>query len=175
MSDQPTTRPTVVTAVVTSERGVLLLERRDGAPAWTFPGGEQETGEDYFDTAVRECAEETGLEVTPVWHLGERIHPKSQRHMVYLACSTMDLDVTNLEPDEHVQVRWVPYAEAAGLLPGLFTPVAEHLEHVFQVDVDRCSACGRVPGKWQPTVGGKRDRLTIEECRQCGAAWTGLH
>ncbi len=40
--------------------------------------------------------------------------------------------------------------------------------------IDRCPDCGKVPGKWQPTVGGRLDELTLEECRTCGAAWTGL-
>ncbi len=40
-------------------------------------------------------------------------------------------------------------------------------------DVDRCPDCGKVPGKWQPTVSARRSELTLEECRTCGAAWTG--
>ncbi len=40
-------------------------------------------------------------------------------------------------------------------------------------DDERCPQCGKRPGKWQPTVGAPRAELTLEECRTCGAAWTG--
>jgi ADP-ribose pyrophosphatase YjhB (NUDIX family) len=44
---------------------VLLVRRRFGARrgAWSFPAGFVEFGEEPADAAVRECLEETGLEV----------------------------------------------------------------------------------------------------------------
>ena len=47
----------------------LLLVRRarpPGAGEWSLPGGGQELGETLFETARREVAEETGLDVEPV-------------------------------------------------------------------------------------------------------------
>jgi 8-oxo-dGTP pyrophosphatase MutT (NUDIX family) len=56
-------RPSVITAIVTSDRGVLIGHRHDGKPPWTFIAGEQKPGEVYVDTILREVKEETGLEI----------------------------------------------------------------------------------------------------------------
>lgn len=53
-------------AVVTSARGVLLGRRCDGNQPWPFPGGAQEPGETYADTAVRETREETSLAIVGI-------------------------------------------------------------------------------------------------------------
>jgi 8-oxo-dGTP diphosphatase len=73
--------------IVTSPRGVLVGRRMDGKPPWTFIAGEQEPGERAGDTAVREVKEETGLRVRAGEVIGERVHPKSGRHMIYMAAA----------------------------------------------------------------------------------------
>jgi 8-oxo-dGTP pyrophosphatase MutT (NUDIX family) len=122
-------RPSVITAIVTSERGVLIGHRWDGKPPWTFIAGEQEPGETHADTIIREVKEETGLEIAAGDVLGERVHPKTGRHMVYVAAKPSGkLDTVVGDPDELSEVRWAPLAEAVELLPGMFEPVHEHLE-----------------------------------------------
>jgi 8-oxo-dGTP diphosphatase len=122
-------RPSVITAIVTSSRGVLIGHRHDGRPPWTFIAGEQEPGEAYVDTIIREVKEETGLEIVAGDILGERVHPKTERHMVYIAARPArdDMDVTVGDPDELSEVKWASLAEADELLPGMFEPVREHL------------------------------------------------
>lgn len=119
----------VVTAIVTSEHGVLLCHRRDGSPEYSFPGGEWEDDESAEDCAIRETAEETGLtvELGPV--LGERIHPKTGRRMIYYPATPVgdDTRVKVGDTDEHDAVQWMTWAEAEPLLPYLFGPVHEHL------------------------------------------------
>lgn len=51
-----------VGAVVTDDRGRVLLVREDGR--WLAPGGEVESGESHRDALVREVREETGIEIT---------------------------------------------------------------------------------------------------------------
>jgi len=125
---EPTPEPTVAMAIVTSERGVLLARRHDGKPPWTFVGGGIEDGESPSDAAVREVKEEAGLAVAAGTVLGARVHPKTGAAMAYVACSPLNgLEVHVGDPEDHAEVRWVPWAEAEDLLPHLFEPVAEHL------------------------------------------------
>jgi 8-oxo-dGTP diphosphatase len=121
-------QPAVVAAIVTSPRGVLVGRRRDGKPLWTFIAGEQEPGEQPEDTAIREVKEETGLRIQAGDVIGERVHPKTNRRMIYMAAApTHGTDVFVNDEDELAEVRWAGLAEADELLPGLFGPVREHL------------------------------------------------
>jgi 8-oxo-dGTP diphosphatase len=127
-------RPSVITAIVTSERGVLIGHRHDGRPPWTFIAGEQEPGEAYPDTIIREVKEEAGLEIVAGDVIGERVHPKTGRHMVYVAARSArddELDVSVGDPDELSEVKWATLVEADELLPGMFEPVREHLSHTL--------------------------------------------
>jgi 8-oxo-dGTP diphosphatase len=120
----------VVAAIVTSRLGVLIGRRNDGKPPWTFIAGEQDAVKDEnpADTAVREVKEETGLRVEAGAVIGERVHPKTGRRMVYIAAApTHGTDVFVGDEEELAEVRWVTMAEADELLPGMYEPVREHL------------------------------------------------
>lgn len=121
-------RPAIVAAIVTSGQGVLVERRHDGRPLWTFPAGEAEPGESPADTAVRETKEECGLQIVVSHVIGERTHPKTQRHMFYLACRPYQgTGVHNGDEDELAEVKWVSLPEAEELLTGMFEPVLAHL------------------------------------------------
>ena len=136
-SDKPANRPIsveealeqpVVAAIVTSELGVLVGRRNDGKPPWTFIAGEVEPGESPADAAVREVKEETGLDVQAAEVIGERVHPKTGRTMIYMAAEpTHGTEVFVGDEDELAEVRWVGFTEADELLPGMFEPVREYL------------------------------------------------
>lgn len=72
--------------VVTGRRGVLLLRHRL-LGIWVQPGGHVEPGEAPWDTARRETAEETGLDVRfasetsvpPLLHVD--VHPAARGHV----------------------------------------------------------------------------------------------
>jgi 8-oxo-dGTP pyrophosphatase MutT (NUDIX family)/transcriptional regulator with XRE-family HTH domain len=118
----------VAAAIVTSELGVLIGRRNDGKPPWTFIAGEVEPGESPADAAVREVKEETGLRVRAGDVIGERVHPKTGRTMIYMAATpTHGTDVFVGDEVELAEVRWVSLAEADDLLPGMFEPVREYL------------------------------------------------
>lgn len=121
-------RPAIVAAIVTSKEGVLVERRHDGRPLWTFPAGEAEPGESAADTAIRETKEECGLQIVISHVIGERHHPKTGRYMIYLAARPYQgTAVHNGDEAELAEVRWVQFAEAEGLLTGMYEPVREHL------------------------------------------------
>lgn len=119
----------VVAAIVTSHLGVLAGRRNDGRPPWTFIAGEIEPGEAQVDAAVREVKEETGLLVRAgQQEIGRRVHPKTKRTMIYLACTPVaGTDVFVGDEEELAEVRWLSLAEVDTLMPGVFEPVREHL------------------------------------------------
>ena len=84
-------RLTVAVAIIVEQSCVLLVHRRanDGAPPWVLPGGKVEPGESAGQAAAREVLEETGLTVRAVRILGERIHPDTGAHLVYVACEVI--------------------------------------------------------------------------------------
>ena len=113
--------------------------RRRGREAvtWTLPKGTPESGETVEETALREVAEETGLQVRIVEPLraieydfaqdGTRIHKTV--HYFLMAPTGGDLSLHDVEFEK---VRWVPFDEVGGLLTfaterELVAEAADHL------------------------------------------------
>jgi 8-oxo-dGTP diphosphatase len=118
----------IAAAIVTSASGVLITERRDGKPPVGFVAGECEPGERPEDAAVREVKEETGLEVRTGDVIGERDHPRTGRHMIYLSAKPVrGLEVFVGDQSELSDVRWASVTEALELMPDMFEPVREYL------------------------------------------------
>jgi 8-oxo-dGTP pyrophosphatase MutT (NUDIX family)/transcriptional regulator with XRE-family HTH domain len=126
------TQQPIVAAIVTSRRGVLITARRDGKPPWGFVTGEVEPGEQARDAAVREVKEETGLEVRFSEVIGERDHPRTSRHMIYMAARPVrGTKVFIGDEAELSEVCWASLAEAEELMPDMFGPVHDHLVRVI--------------------------------------------
>ncbi|MFJ8473106.1 NUDIX hydrolase [Kitasatospora sp. NPDC094011] len=108
----------------------LMVRRRvsEGQLSWQFPAGEIEAGESPEEAAVRETAEETGLEVAAVKLLGERVHPKTGRLMSYTAGEVVSATAEVVDTDELDALAWATHAEIPEYVPyGLFEPVQEYL------------------------------------------------
>jgi len=108
---------------------VLLLERADRPGFWQSVTGSQHEGEGLRDTAIREVAEETGLDATryplrdwnlrneyeiyPVWR--HRYAPGVTHNAEHVFGLTLPgrLPVV-LSPREHLRFEWLPWREAAG-------------------------------------------------------------
>jgi 8-oxo-dGTP pyrophosphatase MutT (NUDIX family) len=125
----------IVAAIVTSRRGVLVTKRLDGVPPWGFVTGKIEPGESPADAAVREVKEETGLEVQHGEIIGQRLHPATERLVIYMTARLAkgaSTETFNGDLTELTEVRWVNLAEAAELLPDMYEPVRKYLGRVVR-------------------------------------------
>jgi 8-oxo-dGTP diphosphatase len=64
------------TAIIPFPENKILLIKRNTVPFvgyWALPGGRMDPGENVEQTIVRECKEETGLDVTVAYKVGEYI------------------------------------------------------------------------------------------------------
>ncbi|MGP3924752.1 NUDIX hydrolase [Streptomyces sp. 8N616] len=124
-------QPGISAAIVVNEGRVLMVRRRmkEGELSWQFPAGAIEAGETAEQAAVRETLEETGLTVSAVKLLGERVHPKTQRLMSYTACDVVSGTAHVADEEELAELAWVTHAEIPEYVPyGLFEPVQDYLD-----------------------------------------------
>jgi 8-oxo-dGTP diphosphatase len=134
MTETTTEQQGISTAIIVDGGRVLMIRRRqrEGKLSWAFPGGGIEAGETAEGAAVREVAEETGLDVKAIRMLGDRVHPDTGRHMSYVACERVGGEARVEDDDELAEVAWVRHADIPGLVPwGLFGPVQEYLDEVL--------------------------------------------
>lgn len=118
----------VLVVIHTPDRQVLLMERADAPGLWQSVTGSQDAGETLEQTAVREVAEETGLDATRFaladWRLTNefeifqrwrhRYAPGVTHNTEHVFGLTLPeaLPVT-LAPREHLNFVWLPWIEAA--------------------------------------------------------------
>lgn len=123
----------IAAAVVTYSGRVLLIRRAvaEGTLSWQFPAGKMQPGERAEEAAMREVAEETGVEVTVTRLLGERFHPATGSRIAYVACSAADATARVAAPREVAEVRWASLREADELTGGMIhDPVRQCLSEV---------------------------------------------
>ena len=119
----------VLVLVHTPDLLVLLLERADFPEHWQSVTGSCEPGEPLADTAVRELAEETGIdaaafggvvdwqlandfEIFPQWR--HRYPPGTAHNTEHVFALPVPGPVdVRLNPREHLQHAWLPWREAA--------------------------------------------------------------
>jgi len=118
----------VLVLVYTGDGQVLLMERADAPGFWQSVTGSQDVGETLAQTAIREVREETGLdaaqfELTP-WQIENHYEIYERWRHRYAPGVTHNtehvfglklpapLPIT-LEPREHLNFLWLPWAEAA--------------------------------------------------------------
>ncbi|MQA09131.1 MAG: NUDIX domain-containing protein [Pseudonocardiaceae bacterium] len=128
------TQSPIAAAIVTQGGKVLLVKRRvkEGSLSWQFPAGEVEAGESAGEAAVREAHEETGLSVKESSVIGERVHPKTGRTMIYVACDVVSGEASVVDDEELVEFAWSERDQLAEYVPyGFYGPVQEHLDTVL--------------------------------------------
>jgi len=119
----------VLVLVHTQDLHVLLLERADYPAHWQSVTGSVEPGETLGDAAVRELAEETGIdaaayggvidrkvsnafEIFPQWR--GRYAPGTTHNVEHVFALAVPHRVpVTLAPREHLGFEWLPWREAA--------------------------------------------------------------
>ncbi|MDD3529272.1 MAG: dihydroneopterin triphosphate diphosphatase [Gallionellaceae bacterium] len=118
----------VLVVIHTPDGQVLLLERADHPGWWQSVTGSQEAGESLLETAVREVAEETGLDalahdlrdwnyrnVYAIYDCYRHRYPPGTTHNtehVFGLTVPAALPV-RLAAGEHLAWQWLPWQEAA--------------------------------------------------------------
>jgi dATP pyrophosphohydrolase len=119
----------VLVLVYTKDLDVLVIERADFPDHWQSVTGSAEPGEALADTAVRELAEETGIdasafggvvdwgmsnvyEIFPKWR--HRYEPGTTHNTEHVFALPVPAPVpVRLNPREHLRHAWLPWREAA--------------------------------------------------------------
>jgi 8-oxo-dGTP diphosphatase len=129
-------RASIAAAIIVREGEVLLVRRRvrEGQLSWQFPAGEIEPGESDADAAIRETAEEVGLDVRAIERLGERVHPATGRTMVYVACRIVSGTARVVDDEELSEVEWCDRATLLEHVPyPFYEPVQKYLDANLRV------------------------------------------
>ncbi len=122
-----------VGAFVVSDHKVLLLRRcgSHGEGTWGLPGGHQEFGETPEQTAVREVAEETGLNVIETRRMGftDDQMLDIDRHYItlFIGCDVSTGVAQIMEPDKATDLGWFTIDELR-TRDDLFAPLQNFLE-----------------------------------------------
>lgn len=118
----------VLVVIHTPDLQVLLIERADRPGFWQSVTGSQDAGENLRQTALREVAEETGLDaqagVMTDWNMQNEFEIYQEWRWRYAAgvtrntehvfgfCVPQPVEVT-LSPREHLAYAWLPHDRAA--------------------------------------------------------------
>ncbi len=113
MSAEPlgSQRVEIAMAVVHRDGAFLIGLRAEGAPLagyWEFPGGKVRAGETAEEAAVRECLEETGLEVRITGSYPSTRHDYAHANVALWFFAAAPCKQQKPLPD---RFRWVPASE----------------------------------------------------------------
>ncbi|MFG3437877.1 NUDIX domain-containing protein [Nonomuraea sp. NPDC047897] len=124
---KPTSRKASASVFVQDERGRVLMLRRTDNDLWTIPTGGVRKGETVAEAGVRECREETGLDIEVTGLVG--VFSSPDHVIVYMHGKKVDevRQPINLclrgrivggeiqpEPTEAQEVRWVEPEKLSG-------------------------------------------------------------
>lgn len=114
-------QPIPAVGVVCLRGDEVLLVRRGRPPLqgeWSLPGGRIEPGERALDTALRELAEETGVqaEITGLLEVVDAIFPAEGRHYVLVDYAARWLAGEPVAGDDAAEAAFHPLAAVDGLV-----------------------------------------------------------
>jgi 8-oxo-dGTP pyrophosphatase MutT (NUDIX family) len=99
------------------QRFVLVHERKHGEK-WYLPAGRVEPGESFFDAALRETREESGMDIVleGILHIEYQCAPDFARMRVVFVARPADGAAPRAEPNEHsLEAKWFTVEEMSEL------------------------------------------------------------
>ncbi|MEK9507325.1 NUDIX domain-containing protein [Gemmatimonadota bacterium Y43] len=121
---------TIVIGVVTNGDKVLMVERRHPVNnlTWQFVTGRLKSTEEVeYICLEREVKEEANvsIDLSTVRRLGEATDGSIPYKRVYYACEYLDGAIENTDPNENVDVRWVPRSQIRQYATTPIHPIVE--------------------------------------------------
>ena len=130
---------------------VLLVQRgfeaKNHPGEWCLPGGHLEDNETIVDCTIRECFEETGIKLNPkkvelfTWE--DNPKQSSKFIMMDFFCplfEKVEITTKNAEPNEIVDIRWVPMNEILSYKDKMAFPEQFNIiRQVFKTEVNNYS------------------------------------
>lgn len=115
---KPTSRKPSASVLVRNSAGEILLLRRPDSGRWTIPTGGLQKNETLTQCAIRECREETGLDIEITALIGVFSDPRhvsaypdgEVRQPVNACFSARPIAGTLTTTEEAAEVAWVPPA-----------------------------------------------------------------
>jgi ADP-ribose pyrophosphatase YjhB (NUDIX family) len=124
-------------AIVTDEKGNLLLHRRSDNERWALPGGTMDIGETIAQCAEREVQEETGLTVEAYRIVGVYSDPEHvfaysdgevrQEFSVCFACRILTGEITKSDESLEVKFWQVEDLDALDMHPSIRLRISHYL------------------------------------------------
>ncbi|WP_030917385.1 NUDIX hydrolase [Streptomyces sp. NRRL B-24720] len=119
-----------ITVVVRGDDVLLVCRRGDASLSWQFPAGMVKPGGSPETVAVQETLAETGVHCAIRQHLGGRLHPVTGVVAEYYLAEHLMGEAANRDPQENVDVTWVPRASLTRFIPAdrIYEPILSALE-----------------------------------------------
>ena len=120
----------VACGIVNKDDKVLMVKRakQEGNLLWVFPGGKVEEGETSEQACIREVFEETGLDVSVVYLIGERVHPDTGRKIFYYLCKYKSGEFRILDENEISEIAFKTKEEFLNdVKTDIFEPVKKYI------------------------------------------------
>ena len=118
--------------IVNKDNKILMIKRakQEGNLVWAFPGGKVEIGETKEEACIREVYEETGVIVSIVNLMGERIHPNTGTTITYYLCQYEKGDIRTTSDEEILEVAYKTREEFfREVKTDVYEPVKEYILH----------------------------------------------
>ena len=117
----------------TESNKVLVQNRKKSYPGWSFPGGHVEKGESFYDCAIREAKEETGLKIKNLQYCGvvHWINRETDERYLCFMYKTSDFEGELLADTDEGEQFWLTIDELLTTPKEKFSSVHYSLSPLF--------------------------------------------